>query len=290
MFENAIAIADVNFSDDDDDIEAIVNAKSIVMELAQDSSSKIDIYLSSPFYNSNDNTTSYIVIHGSAGRKRTPFYFYKGDIQQSMAMAGEKKFKIRNIACGAGRWTQYITNYKVRRNPHDEDGRYKRNEKGYPTEMFGYAVKVKGKLSNDDILREEMRRFSLFFQEPMKTESRALSKCQAVLKNLKESSSSKLYQWLVEQKGGDDEKAAQVMAKETSVWVRDGAIYHKKFSLDQFMVDYDIKQFLIDHLSCGGWEDLSDSDKKHCFKKYPRRQLPEWETVTKEDYVLGIKA
>ena len=288
MYEDAISA--VNFSDDDGDVEAIVNAQAIAMELAQSSSSKVNIYTSSPFYNPKEETTSYVVFHGNAERKRNPFYLYKEDLQKSMAVKNTKTFILKQAPSGDGKWIPYITNYKVRRNPHDNDSKYKRNDKGYPTEMFGYAVKVKGKLSDDELSTQEMLRFRMFFQEPVRTEKRALVKCKALLASLKDSSSHRLYMWLMEQKGKDEEKVAQTMAKEASNWVKDGAIHHKKVSLDRFMVDYDIKQFLIDHLSCGGWDDINESDKRHCFKNYPRKELPDWDTITKEEIVPGIKA
>lgn len=288
MYEDAIT--DVNFSDDEDAVEAIVNAKAVIMELAQNSTSKVNIHVSSPFYNPTEDTTSYIVIHGKAEKKMTPFYYYKEELQKSLATTNQKKFILHGKYYGVGEWIKYMTNYKIRRNPHDEDSKYKRNDKGYPVDMFGYAVKVKGRLSNDDILKEETLRFMLFFKEPVKTEDRALTKCKAILKTHKDAQSHNLYKWLVERKGNDEERAAQNMAKEVSSWFCHGAIFHKEMPLDQFMVDYDIRSFLIEHLSCGGWNDINDSDKKHCFKHYPRKQLPDWESITKEDYQLGIRA
>ena len=284
MYEDAIS--NINFSDDEDDVKAIVNASAIAMELTQNSSSKINIYVSSPFYNPKEKATSYVVLHGNAEHKRSPFYFYKENIQKSMADINAKKFAFFKEPES---WVSYITNFKIRRNPHDEDSKYKRNEKGYPLDMFGYAVQVKGKLSNDEILKRETLRFKFFFQEPVITEERALKKCEALLE-LNKTSSINLYNWLIDQKGKDEKTAAKIMSKEVSTWVRDGAIYHKKVPLDRFLVDYDIRSFLIQHLSCGGWDDLTDSDKKHCFKHYPRKQLPDWETITKEDYQLGIRA
>ena len=284
MYEDAIS--NINFSDDEDDVKAIVNAPAIAMELTQNCSSKINIYVSSPFYNPKEKATSYVVLHGHADHKRSPFYFYKENIQKSMADINAKKFAFFKEPES---WVLYITNFKIRRNPHDEDSKYKRSEKGYPIDMFGYAVQVKGKLSNDEILKRETLRFKFFFQEPVITEERALKKCEALLE-LNKTSSINLYNWLIEQKGKDEKTAAKIMSKEVSVWVRDGAIYHKKVPLDRFLVDYDIRSFLIQHLSCSGWDDLTDSDKKHCFKHYPRKQLPDWETITKEDYQLGIRA
>ena len=284
MYEDAIS--NTNFSDDEDDVKAIVNAQAIAMELTQNSTSKINIYVSSPFYNPKEQTTSYIVLHGNATHKKTPFYYYKENLQKSMADTNAKKFTFFKAP---ETWVVYISNFKIRRNPHDDDSKYKRNEKGYPLDMFGYAVKVKGRLSNDDILKRETLRFKFFFQEPVKTEERALKKCYALLESLKTSSTS-LYNWIIDKKGKDEETAAEIMSKELSTWVRDGAVYHKKVPLDRFLVDYDIRSFLIEHLSCAGWDEITDSDKKHCFKYYPKKQLPDWETITKEDYQLGIKA
>ena len=63
-----------------------------------------------------------------------------------------------------------------------------------------------------------------------------------------------------------------------------GPSYHWDVPLDKFMVDYDIKQFLIEHVGCTGWDDLDDAIKTACFRDYPKRKLPQWDDIIEESY------
>ena len=54
--------------------------------------------------------------------------------------------------------------------------------------------------------------------------------------------------------------------------------------LNRYMVDYDIKKFLVKYLGTTSWDDLGEEDKKKCFKDYPKRSLPDWDTIERESY------
>lgn len=50
------------------------------------------------------------------------------------------------------------------------------------------------------------------------------------------------------------------------------------------MTDYDIKQFVMKYLGATSWDDLSDDEKKVCYKNYPKRKLPVWTSIFQESY------
>ena len=50
------------------------------------------------------------------------------------------------------------------------------------------------------------------------------------------------------------------------------------------MVDFDIKKSLVDYLGTTSWDALSEEDKKKCYKDYPKRSLPDWDTIERESY------
>ena len=54
---------------------------------------------------------------------------------------------------------------------------------------------------------------------------------------------------------------------------KDGFTFSFDNTLDRFMVDYDIKQFVEKYLGANNWNGISEDDKKACFKDYPKRRV-----------------
>jgi hypothetical protein len=94
-----------------------------------------------------------------------------------------------------------------------------------------------------------------------------------------------LYGYLVKSKGdGDPEKAVEVMNEELSNHWKNGISFEYDVSLDKYLVDYDIKEFLAEHLGINSWDDLDEDGKKACYRDYPRRALPDWNSIVMESY------
>ena len=94
-----------------------------------------------------------------------------------------------------------------------------------------------------------------------------------------------LYNWLVTAKGKKDpEAAARVMTKEIDDHFKGGPAYHYDISLDKFMVDFNIKEFLNNHVGINSWDDLDEDGRKACFREYPKRNLPDWDLMLQEAY------
>ena len=84
--------------------------------------------------------------------------------------------------------------------------------------------------------------------------------------------------------GGNPKEAAKVMTAEIHDHFKDGPNYVWGTSLDRFLVDWDIREFLTEHIGIESWADLDDKGKKICYKNYPRRSLPEWNSIVQESY------
>ena len=50
------------------------------------------------------------------------------------------------------------------------------------------------------------------------------------------------------------------------------------------MVDFDIKQFLADHVGITSWDDLDEAGKQYCYKNYPRISVPVWDDIVEESW------
>lgn len=97
---------------------------------------------------------------------------------------------------------------------------------------------------------------------------------------------SGLYGHLLTKYGdGNFDTASQNMTAEINkYWSRD-ITYVYDCHLDKYMVNYDIKKWVEQHMGATSWDDLSDGIKKICFKSYPGRDLPEWSGIVQESYL-----
>ena len=74
------------------------------------------------------------------------------------------------------------------------------------------------------------------------------------------------------------------MTQELDAHFKGGPAYNYDVSLDKFMVDWDIKQFLVDQVGINSWDDLDEESKVACYRDYPKRSLPEWDLMLEEAY------
>ena len=84
--------------------------------------------------------------------------------------------------------------------------------------------------------------------------------------------------------GRDPLLAARVMTKEIDKHFSGGPAFHYDVSLDKYMVEWDIKQFLNNHVGITSQDNLNKDGRKACFRDYPKRKLPEWELIMPENY------
>ena len=56
--------------------------------------------------------------------------------------------------------------------------------------------------------------------------------------------------------------------------------YNYNETLDKFLPDWYIKNFLQNFLNATSWESVSDRVKKVCYKGYPNRTLPVWDRIS----------
>lgn len=95
---------------------------------------------------------------------------------------------------------------------------------------------------------------------------------------------SGLGRWALNRADGDEAKAAKQITDDMDDYYSSGYSLQLDVPLNRFMVDYDIKQFLTTYIGTTCWDDLSEEDKKKCFRDYPKKSLPEWNTIERERY------
>ena len=104
------------------------------------------------------------------------------------------------------------------------------------------------------------------------------------VRNLPQGDTSRLGKFCLAKGGGDLKKAAEVMAEEIDNFWKHGYSLQYNFHLNKTMVDWDIKQFLINHVDVTSWDDLDEASKTACFRDYPKKSLPEWNDIVQESW------
>ena len=83
---------------------------------------------------------------------------------------------------------------------------------------------------------------------------------------------------------GDSDLAAKIMTTELDDHFKDGYSLNCDVPLNKCMVDWDIKGFLTKYVGVTSWDDLSEDDKRKCFKDYPKKSLPVWDDIAEESW------
>ena len=71
------------------------------------------------------------------------------------------------------------------------------------------------------------------------------------------------------------EKTADIMTKELHDHFKDGYTLQYDVPLNKFMVDFDIKEFVKNYVGANSWDDLSEEDKRKCYRDCPKKSLPD---------------
>ena len=80
------------------------------------------------------------------------------------------------------------------------------------------------------------------------------------------------------------ERTADIMSQELHDHFKDGYTLQFDVPLNKFMVDFDIKEFIKNYVGANSWDDLSEEDKRKCYRDYPKKSLPDWDEIEQESY------
>ncbi len=80
--------------------------------------------------------------------------------------------------------------------------------------------------------------------------------------------------------GDDDNVVIEHINKELIELKNKPHRYSHDETMDKFLPDYYINQFLHDFLNATSWDEVSKKVKKIWYKDYPNCQLPDWDKIT----------
>ena len=90
--------------------------------------------------------------------------------------------------------------------------------------------------------------------------------------------------WVLNRANDDVEKATKLITEDMEDYYGGGNSFQYDFPLNHYMVDYDMKKFLVTYLGTTSCDDLGKEDKKKCFKDYPKMSLPDWDMIEDVSY------
>ena len=214
-------------------------------------------------------------------------FMLKGPHQKGMVTHVHIKRLTGNLG-NLPKWIETVDDLKVRKVEHGSESKWYKTNKGNTTEIIYFVVSVPEdeKETFHDTLADIIDNYFIkAFKLRKKNPAGELA--LAFTESLADNSQADkgLYNWCVRVKGGSDPAvAARVMTKEIDEHFSGGPAFHYDVALDKFMVDWDIKQFLNEHVGINSWDDLDEAGIKSCFRNYPKRDLPEWQLIMQENY------
>ncbi len=283
-----VVVMDRDDDDDDSlDLDNMVDAAEAMAESLREERMKkpIVISVSGVFHNVADGYSYYLV---TFSRGYATFYF-KAECARSFIDLAYKKRKLVNPD-EDGTWIQTITSINVRAVEFGEESLWFKTSSNNTVDVtqFIHAVPIG---EEDDFLPNLKAKIKYFFDVTRKRKTNITGKL--VLKYCMGRKTAGLGKFCLRKgtthKGTakevvSEEKTADVMTQELHDHYRDGYTLQYDVPLNKFMVDYDIKAFLTTYIGSNSWDDLSQEDKRKCYRDYPKKSLPDWDAIEQETY------
>ena len=247
---------------------------------------KLKMYVSDVFRNKeNTKNIVHVTMMGPRG-KGQPFYL-KEPLYKALLQRAHDKYKLHGIQTGKSEWINNIKKLGLRSKEHDETGRYRRSANRNVMDVLCYDAIYSVNTTYKEIMEDQKYCFEMYWRGVFGGETHKIDFGSKVLAYAETMTTGKLYQWLLEQKGGDNKDkdiAAKAITQEVRTYFVDGAEWEEQVPLDKFMVDADIKDFLIDRVGVRNWDGLHPKEIGYVYLNYPGKQPPSWTTISRESW------
>jgi chemotaxis protein histidine kinase CheA len=280
-----------NDSDDDSlDLGDVEGMRVEMAKLAQDVKPKkrLGISVSPPLANVADGCTKYVV---SFPRRGTVFYAKAGCLQGIIALAHKQRKLVNPNEDGS--WIQSISSYNLRDKEFGEASSWLKTTNGNTIDVIYFIVSVPIGEANafESTLKAQLK---YFFDVTRKRKTHVtgrlvLDYCQDLPQGRKGGLGKYCLNKGTTKKGTSKEvvsesKAVEVMTQELHDHFKDGYTVNYDVPLNKFMVDWDIKEFVKTYVGVNSWDDLTEDDKRKCYRDYPKKSLPDWDEIAQESY------
>ena len=278
-------------SDDDSlDLGDVEGVRAEMAKLAQDTKPKkpLRMSVSAPLVNVADGRAIYLVSFPMRGA----IFYFKAACFQGIIRLAHNKRKLFNPNEDSS-WIESISSFNLRDKEFGDESRWLKTRSGNTMDVicFNVSVPVEDTNAFESALKAQMR---YFFDVTRKRKSTVIGRlvldyCQDLRQGQKGGLGNYCLKKGTTKKGTSKEevsesKAAEVMTEEIHDHFKDGYTVNYDVPLNKFMVDWDIKEFLSTYIGVNSWDDLSEGDKRKCYRDYPKKSLPDWDEITQESY------
>ena len=278
-------------SDDDSlDLGDVEGVRAEMAKLAQGTKPKkpLRMSVSAPLVNVADGCARYLVSFPPRGG----VFYLKAACFQGIILLAHKKRKLLNPNKDSS-WIQSISSYNLRDKEFGDESRWLKTKNGNTIDVICFIVSVPIEEVNafESVLKAQMR---YFLDVTRKRKSNVIGRlvldyCQDLRQGRKGGLGNYCLKKGTTKKGTSKEvvsesKAAEVMTEEIHDHFKDGYTVNYDIPLNKFMVDWDIKEFLSTYIGVNSWDDLSEGDKRKCYREYPKKSLPDWDEIAQESY------
>lgn len=272
-----------NSNDDSDDpLSGIDLSKSVIKSTRRGNA--MTIVVSNPFFCAipgNDKKMHVVVFF----LNQPMLWYLKPDfIMITLNQIQKKRELFKTESDWMMEWKNTFGEFKARV-PYTQDDILSRNRNNKTTSHFSFVLEMG---IDDDVhtkVQGAMTTISSIFKlRHGKTNCGCL-----FMEYLKMYGQQTLLDWLIKSMGNGDEKAtAERIATEMDTYLGRGMLtYEWNSTLDRMWPNFEIKQFLVDHVGVKGWEDMGAEEKKKVFRAYKEDSpevLPKWDAITKQPW------
>lgn len=187
-------------------------------------------------------------------------------------------------------WISTIRYVGKRRDPCGNLSVYKRvGARDSIAEVLMYITTYPGDISYAQIIKDQKQIGDIIWKDVWGNHSRMKNIGKIIVKEAKDKGGN-MIEWMLNNKGGEDrseETTAEKISRDIVNNFKYGITWKTNISLDHFLVDYDMMEFLTKTAGYTSWNDFTDSQKQVCYKNHPNKDLPDWTKLVKESYNSG---
>ena len=257
--------------------------KNLAKQMKEESKFLFPVFVSPPFHNVVDDTAVWAIFFGKPNKT-----FYCKAPHQKAICKMVHHLRLSGTSRNVPNWIDTIVDVKICKKEHGQPSVWYKSKKGNTTEIVHFVVSLPENESEKfhDMLSGIMKDFFVKgFKKRHKNPAGQLALAYAEEQGDNSDLDKGLYNWCVRVKEGKDPLlAASAMTKEIHDHFSGGPAFHYDVSLDKFMIDWDVKHFLQDHVGVNSWDDLDEAGRKACYRDFPKRHLPGWDTIIAENY------
>ena len=276
----------LDFDSDDDpcdleDEEKYAKAVAEVKKESKQGKKPLLICVSPPFTCITNGYAYYYITFPKAGK----LFILKPEWYKMNITICHKKRKLTNPTLkDVGTWIDTIHIYHMRKNEYGAESLYRKTSNNNTIDLmaFIHAVPLDDMDSFEELLTHRLKYFFDVCRK-RKTNATGMNALKFIC-DLPTGDTGGIGRWALNRANGDVEKAAKLITDDMDDYYGGGHSFQYDVPLNRYMVDYDIKKFLVDYLGTSSWDDLGEEDKKKCFKDYPKKSLPDWDTIERESY------